>query len=326
MNKKLFTLMWFILSLVVFVWFWFAQDATIWDVSVNFCNWENDTKSLSMVLDSGKDWEICMEFSNFSENDVSIKYWFIDGAITADKYKSKACQNEWDKDLFWQYVRQEISEINIPSMQKVKQKAYVKFPAWLTGMMNGCLTYFVSNAKTTTSVDSAMFDVLVRKATFIDVLVGWELSRSLKLSNKNKSINTYYDSKKDVLVLEATFNNDGTINEWVIMNGTITNMFGYNVNFTGEVIKVLSDADQMLRIEVSDIPWYKWPFDVELNIISNPQFDFDPGSISDNMKESIYIDAKTNVFLMPWILIYIVWWFIVLITLIKALAKHLKFQ
>jgi len=57
-------------------------------------------------------------------------------------------------------------------MSKVRQKAYIKFPAGLTGMVNGCLTYFVSNAKDTTTIDSAMFDVLVRKASFIDVLVG----------------------------------------------------------------------------------------------------------------------------------------------------------
>jgi hypothetical protein len=78
-------------------------------------------------------------------------------------------------------VRQDVSEINIPAMTKVKQKAYVKFPSGLTGMVNGCLTYFVANAKDITTVDSAMFDVLVRKATFIDVLVGGSLSRSLKL-------------------------------------------------------------------------------------------------------------------------------------------------
>jgi hypothetical protein len=98
-------------------------------------------------------------------------------------------------------------------MSKVIQKSYVKFPAGLTGMVNGCLTYFVSNTKETTTIDSAMFDVLVRKATFIDVLVGGELSRNLKLSNEDNSINSYYDSEKDLLVLDVKFDNAGTVNE-----------------------------------------------------------------------------------------------------------------
>lgn len=326
MNRRILMLMWFVLSVFIFVWTSFAQNSTIGDVSVNFCNGDNNTKSLSMVLDSGKEWEICMEFSNFSENDADISYGFVDGVVTADQYKSKACKNEWDGEVFGQYVSQEINNINIPAKTKILQKAYVKFPAWLTGMVNWCLTYFVSNVKETTTIDSAMFDVLVRKASFIDVLVGGELSRNLKLSSENKSINSYYDTEKDVLVLEVRFDNAGTVNEWVVMNGIVSNIFGYSAVFSGEVIKVLSDGSQVLRMELNNIPWYKWPFNVELNIVSNPQFDFDPVSIPDDMKESIYIDAKTNVFVMPWLIIYIVWGVIILIILIKILARHLKFQ
>ncbi len=316
----------FILSIFIFVWAVFAQNSSIWDVSVNFCNGDNDTKSLSMVLDSGKEWEICMEFSNFSENDVDISYWFVDGVITADQYKSKACKNEGDTTSFGQYVKQNVDKINIPSMSKVTQKSYVKFPAGLTGMVNGCLTYFVSNAKETTTIDSAMFDVLVRKATFIDVLVGGELSRSLKLSEENKSINSYYDVDKDVLVLEVRFDNAGTVNEGVVMNWEVSSIFGYSASFSGEVVKVLSDGSQVLKMEINNIPWYKWPFNITLDIESSPEFDFDPASIPNDMKESIYISAKTNVFVMPWLIIYLLWGFIVLVVLIKTISKHIKFQ
>jgi hypothetical protein len=128
------------------------------------------------------------------------------------------------------------------------------------------------------------------------------------------------------LVLDVKFDNAGTVNEWVVMNWSVSNIFGYSAIFSGEVIKVLSDGSQVLKMEINNIPWYKWPFNIELNIVSNPEFDFDPASIPDDMKESIYIDAKTNVFVMPWLVIYILGWFIILIILIKVLAKHLKFQ
>jgi hypothetical protein len=62
------------LSVFVFISAGFAQDSSIGDVSVNFCNADNNTKSLSMILDSGKEGEICLEFSNYSETDVSINY------------------------------------------------------------------------------------------------------------------------------------------------------------------------------------------------------------------------------------------------------------
>jgi len=326
MNKKLLIFMWFILNIFVILGFSFAQNTSIWDVSVKFCNNNSNTKSLWMVLDAGKEWEICMEFSNFSDDDVDISYGFVDGVVTSDKYKSKACKNEWDNKIFGQYVKQEINKITIPSMSKVRQKAYIKFPAGLTGMINGCLTYFVSNVKDTTTIDSAMFDVLVRKASFIDVLVWWKLSRNLKLSNDWKSINSYYDSKNDKLVLELKFDNAGTVNEGVVMNWTVSNIFGYNAIFSGNVVKVVSDSSQVLRVEIDDIPWYKWPFNINLNIESNPEFDFDSASIPDDMKESILISAKTSAFIIPWILIYILWWLLILIILIKILVKHIKFQ
>lgn len=326
MNKRIAILMWFILSVFIFIWTSFAQNASIGDVSVNFCNEDNNTKSLSMVLDGWKEWEICIEFSNFSESDVDITYGFVDWVVTADKYKSKACKNEWEDTMFGRYVRQDVNKISIPSMSKVRQKAYIKFPVGLTGMVNWCLTYFVSNTKETTTIDSAMFDVLVRKASFIDVLVWWELSRNLKLSSDKDAISSYFDSDNDILVLELKFDNLGTVNEWIVIGWKISNMFGYTAEFSGQVVKVLSDSSQILKIQISQLPWYKWLFDVELNVMSTPQFDFDPASIPADMKEAIYIEAKTNVFVMPWMIIYILWWFIVLIILIKLLAKHLKFQ
>ncbi len=322
--KKLFL---FVFWLFVFLFFWtFVQANNIWDISVEFCNWENNTKSLSMVLDSGKEWEICMEFSNYSDNDVNINYWFVDGVVTADKYKSKACKNEWDKQNFGQYVKQDITSINIPSKTKVKQKSYIKFPAGFTGMVNWCLTYFVSADTTTTNVESAMFDVLVRKASFIDVLVWWKLSRNLKLSSENDAIKSFYDKQKKALVLEVVLDNAGTVNEWAVMDVEVSNIFGYNSLVSGEVIKVLSDDKSVLRMEVKNIPWYRWPFDISLNILSTPNFDFDSASIPNEMKEEINIKAKTSVFIFPWIPLYIFVWIIVLIILIRLLSKHLKFQ
>ena len=321
MKKNLF----FLFASFMVVWFGAVNASSIWEVSVDFCNSDNNTKSLSMVLDSGKEWEICMEFSNYSELDVSISYGFVDGTVTADSYKSKACQNEWDKQNFGQYVKQDVNEINIPSMTKVRQKSYVKFPSWFTGMVNGCLTYFISDKSEKVKVDSAMFDVLVRKAAFIDVLVGGELSRSLKLAEGN-NVTASYDKSKNSIILDVIFENKGNVNESVVVNWIVSSIFGYSVNFSGENIKVLSDENGVLKIETKNIPWYKWPFNISLDIVSNPDFNFNPDSLPDEIKTPITIKASSTVFIMPWIFVYILWWLILILILIKFLKKHLKFQ
>lgn len=317
----------YFLLLSISLWLFNSVNAsTIWEVSVDFCNSESMTKSLGMVLDSGKEGEICIEFSNYSEDDVNVSYGFVDWVLTADNYKSKACKNEGDKNYFWQYVTQDVDQINIPSMTKVRQKAYVKFPWGFTGMVNGCLTYFISNQSETMNVDSAMFDVLVRKASFIDILVGWEMHRNLKLSQNGQSIKTYYNKSKNILTLEIMFENAGNVNESVIVDWILSNMFWYNLVFSGENIKVSSDDSAFLKIEFKDIPWYKWPFDISLNMTSNPDFDFDSSSLPEEIKKPITIQAKANTFIFPWIFVYILWWLIILIFLIKIMSKHLKFQ
>jgi prepilin-type processing-associated H-X9-DG protein len=35
-----------------------------------------------------------MEFYNTSADDVTINYGFVDGSVTADEFKNKACKNE----------------------------------------------------------------------------------------------------------------------------------------------------------------------------------------------------------------------------------------
>ncbi len=321
MKKNVFFLFMSFMSL----WLGTVSASSIWEISVDFCNFDNSTKSLSMVLDSGKEWEICIEFSNYSDWDVSISYGFVDGTVTADSYKSKACKNEWDKQNFGQYVKQDVNEINIPSMTKVKQKAYVKFPSWFTGMVNGCLTYFISNKSQQVNVDSAMFDVLVRKASFIDVLVGGELYRSLKLAGWN-AITAVYNKSKNSIVLDVAFENKGNVNESVLVNWFVSSIFGYSVDFSGENIKVLSDENGVLKIETKNIPWYKWPFNISLDIVSNPDFNFNSNSLPDEIKNPIVIKANSNVFIFPWIFVYILWWLILLILVFKYLSKHLKFQ
>lgn len=306
-------------------WFGGVNASSIWEVSVDFCNSDNSTKSLSMVLDSGKEWEICMEFSNYSEWDVSISYGFVDGTVTADNYKSKACKNEWDIKNFWQYVNQDINEIDIPSMTKVRQKAYIKFPSWFTGMVNGCLTYFISDKSEKVNLDSAMFDVLVRKASFIDILVGWELYRNLKLA-EGDPIKANYDRSKNSIILDVVFENKGNVNESVLVSWVVSSIFGYSVNFSGENVKVLSDENGVLKIETKNIPWYKWPFNISLDIVSNPDFNFNPDSLPDTIKTPITITANASIFILPWIFIYILWGLILLIIIVKFLMKHLKFQ
>jgi len=297
-----------------------AQDVG-W-ISVYFCNdWES-TKSLNLVAQAGIESEICMDFANSSENDITINYWFVDGTVTADEYKNKACLNEWDIEKFGQYVTQNVNEIVVPSMQVVRQKAYVKFPVWLSGMMNWCLTYYV---KDDWWQGEWMFNVLVRKAAFVDVLVGWEMKRDLKISDKNL-FNYTYDKKTKKYNLEVIVDNLWNVDENVVITWEISNGIWFINEFTSDKERVVFDSTENFDIELWELPWYKMNYKVTLHVVWNPEFTFSPDLVPDYLKEPTTIDLSFSIFVFPWVLVYCLGWLIILIILISFLAKHLKFQ
>jgi hypothetical protein len=57
-----------------------------------------------------------------------------------------------------------------------------------------------------------MFSILVRRAKFIDVLVGGELKRNLQISDE-KAVSYHYDSQANEFVINISLTNSGNIDE-----------------------------------------------------------------------------------------------------------------
>lgn len=317
----------FVLLLVSFMLFSFAfaQDSRVWDVAVQFCNGDEPTKNLSMVLEWGMEKEICMDFSNYSNSDVTIKYGFVDGTIAQWTPPLKACKDEWETAEFGQYVTQDTDTITILSWQTVRQKAKIKYPAWFSGMINGCLTYYILWDQSNVWDEDNMFSILVRRAKVINVLVGGELKRDVQFSDDN-SLSYYYDSKANQFVINISLTNAWNVDENVSVSGVVSNSFGYNKEISLENIKVVSDSKKDIQIIVDELPWYKLSYNADLTLVWNPEFAFDPATLPDSVKEPMTIHLSLDMFQFPWILlVYLLWW-IVFIVLVCFLAKHLKFQ
>ena len=322
MKRKISVL---ILALLTLFPFALAQDSSVWDVVVQFCNSDEPTKNLSMVLEWGMEKEICMDFSNYSNNDVTINYGFVDGTIAIGDTPKKACKNEWEIAEFGQYVTQDNDTITILAWQTVRQKAKIKYPAGFSGMVNGCLTYSVAWNQPNMWDEDNMFTILVRRAKFIDVLVGGELKRDVQFSN-NDAVSYYYDSKANQFVINISLTNAGNVDENVTVSGVVSNSFGYNKDISEEDIKVISDSKKDIQVVADEIPWYKLSYKADLTLIWAPEFAFDPATLPDSVKEPITIHLSLDMFQFPWIiLVYVLWW-IIFIILVCFLAKHLKFQ
>lgn len=322
MKRKILIL---ILSLFILAPLVLAQDTTIWDVEVQFCNNDKQTKNLSMVLEWWMEDEICMDFSNYSNSDVTLKYGFVDGTIAIGDTPKKACKNEWEWEEFAQYVTQDTDTITILAWETVRQKAKIKYPAWFSGMINGCMTYSIVWDESNLWNEDNMFSILVRRAKFIDVLIWGELKRKIQFSN-NDAVSYSFNSKTNEFIINISLTNQWNIDENLSITWIVNNAFGYEKAISMENIKIASDSTQNIEIIVDNIPRYKLSYDADLTLIWSPDFKFNAASLPDEMKGPITMHLSLNLFQFPWtILIYILWW-IVIIILICYLVKHLKFQ
>lgn len=151
-----------------------AQNNSILDVSVKFCNQNHITKSLEIESISGQREEICMQFINSSNKDILVWYEFVDWVKTEDSYNARACNNTAIDSKFNSFFQSWSKEIKIWANSIFTQRDYIIVPYELTGTLNWCLTYFALSDQDKTK-NPEMINVLVRKASFIDIFPKWSL-------------------------------------------------------------------------------------------------------------------------------------------------------
>lgn len=300
----------------------------IWNITARFCSWDDNIPSLTLMADGGKTYEICINFFNSTTSDASIDYSFVDWVITNDEYQNKACTIS-DMANFGQFVQQENASIIVPARWYVQQKAYLKFPTWIDWVVNWCLVYSLSeekadwnNSRNSENWGQAMLGVQLRKASFIDVIVWWDIYRDLTLGWKIKA---KFSRKDKVLSLFFPLSNKWNVNERSTVSGNISNRFGYNSILNQDEKIIISDSDFSIHVPVDNIPRYRLFYHVKWNIISNSDLNVDPSLLEESLRTPIIIPFNFTVFIFPWLLLFILIGLICLIRLIRYLSKHLTF-
>lgn len=293
-------------------------ESNIWEITVHFCNDAIPTTQLSMVADAGKSYDVCVEFTNNSITDTMVKAGFIDGTITEDALRDKACQNEWDITRFGQYLTFDTKPFFLAAGTTITKRAIMKFPSGYNGLIYGCLTYYISKTNDVIANGNSMFNVLVRKANFINVLLGGKLERNLvDTIGWIQNIAPRIDPATKHLVAEIPFQNKGNVIENVTFSGSISNVFGYYRAITWDVLKILWEDKWTLMIDMWTIPFYKWLYTVDISVVSTPKVDF-AVEIPATMKEPIVLHKTFTVFFVPYLIIALL---IVLILIIRMIKR-----
>lgn len=152
------------------------QSAALQSIEVNFCDHYGD-KAITYPVYLGQSQKICLNVFNGSTSDVSINLGFVDGMLTNDQRKNRACGLSDDIDAFGQYVTWYKSKVTLSSNTSQKIYAKVLYPKQLKNMLSWstiewCLVYSLDNSAT--SGHTLGFWVLVRKAKFISLNIKTE--------------------------------------------------------------------------------------------------------------------------------------------------------
>lgn len=335
--------------------------SNLWDVVIRFCN-ENATgepgmmKKIFLEAETGEPEEICMYINNEWPTDVDVLLNFVDGTITADGNENKACQPEWTKTNFWQYVSFNTGAISVPAWTTVETRAQALFPEGYAGMSYGCVTMQIAWEETT---DTGMFEVLSRRGYFVDFLVDGDLNVWLTLMPQTDfpfdnmiedDLFTIYQKNDGSFHARLLVENPGNVAQRVEVIPQLQAIWQatqFWKNITNQVIQNDQIVDQIAFQWTNDIaawktvtktvlpnqsvafefpldegiPLWKWPIQLALQINHTPQLDFVDEDLQGDLLQEQERMIAGSIFLIPWIPIGIL---IVLLLLLLGVSRKKK--
>ncbi len=146
------------------------KSKNIQDIEVNFCD-NYDSKSIKYEMSFWKKQDICLNLFNGSDSDVVVNLWFVDGMLTNDQRKNRACGNADDIDVFGQYVTGYNAKILLKKDETKTEYAKIIYPENIIISGNNiewCLVYSLSADNESWKINQ-WFDIVVRKAKFISL-------------------------------------------------------------------------------------------------------------------------------------------------------------
>lgn len=364
-TKKLAFLALFMSLLGMGTVFW-NEAPQLTDVRLRFCNDEEvvgGTKQLQMQTKPETPNQICMYLFNTTNQPLEVNVNFVDGTITNDSAKNKACKNEDEKSSFGKYVRfissetganealsggiqalfgegESIKTFFIPPQSVIQEFATVNLPSGYAGKIYWCATLTLKEEKSE-SENAEIFQILNRLGYPIEMVVEGEIITDLTLVNPLENLNSF-DLWKTILFKNETFliteTDEGEIylafglrNNWNIPQEADYVLKSDKWSLSEELTGNSLVPPQDLRIFSHQLnqQWYDILMDLDLQVKHKAVFDFESEMITEEMKNEKEI-KKTEA--MIWIfsstsLQYggiLAWGLLILISILLAFRRKKK--
>ncbi len=294
-------------------------------ISVEYCTTPENT--LTYQIDPGTQTGICYMISNASSRKITVNIWFVDGTFTNDQWQNKACLSQHDTEQFGQYVSGYESTITLQPGETIRQEAILSYPKGMDWLYYGCLVYAIADDQKDTK-PQGNFIILMRKAKFIDVIVGnpenaqekgiilvpFTPEEGQNLS-PNPHIRVYQDLADGKYIVQIKIKNISNVQQDILMTGMMNNIIGQKFMFT-EARKILKGETLLITKKIERIPLYN--FALKLKIINTPMTFGD-------IKPIIGITQEKTRFMIWNAVTFITWWVLIfLIVVVVFLIKDIK--
>lgn len=316
-----------------------ALWSSLGDINVEFCNEsiEKGSKSLNLQMNENEQKNICMKVSNVWNEKAEIMLGFVDGTITNDSDQKKACKNEGENQNFGKFVEWKNESFEIPANSTIIRNANIQFPTGYAGTIPGCVTYYIAGDN---AQGNNMFKIIMRKANFIDVFVSGTITVWLEMmnmsviedSNVGKNIShtpeilAYIDPYTKQLNIEYGVKNYGSVKQAFTVKGTISNPFGYSYSFEDTNKTVVAKEEVRIHKTLDNIPTYKGPFTITLQVEHQAVFDFESSAISDELKKVNSIQVSSDIFLTPRRIIQVIILIAIIIIILRIISQSKKIK
>ncbi len=314
------------------------------DITVSFCDIGQVSDSsydivdngdtLIYMIDTNKNSPLCYTISNSNDSDVNLKISFVDGTFTNDEWKNRACLSDDNIEYFGKYVSDHEEIIRVAWNTQETYTATMNYPAWYDGIYQWCLVYSILEAQDGDTTDATNFSIVMRRAKFIDVLVGdytkvWSdrvrfvpvTSTVWKNLSKNPYIRIYQDPADQKYVLQFSLKNEWNFNQEVTITGTVKNFLNNKVTFTES--RIISKEDTVtVNKKLDAVPSYNMAVSID---IAHQIHDTFPGL--EGIDTKWQFSANTNIIIMDTVSILTVMGLliiIILIILVIILARRKK--
>lgn len=245
---------------------WDVLQKAISDVNqikVFFCNWDSISDSLFLNVTPGIEKDVCLRFENANDNKVSFASDFFETSITA--WWSPVCNSKDSVNLFTKSIINKWNKITrVPGKSYIEKNFKLKFPVWYSGLYHFCHYYKID----WWGSSIPMFNIVVHKQNFMDIFVNSEgitLTWVVEVLNFVKNKDNVYFSVKN------TFPFDQELNFSVV----VSNIFWFKRTLWLSWGLIWYNASKDFALKVSDLPYYKGPFSLNVKIDYRPHFDFD---------------------------------------------------